>query len=333
MTSPSESVDSLSKITTRRRTRRRGPTHTTRLFLEELEPRCVLSGGALPGTDLLPEAGFSPEQAAGQSINALGQDLYSLLQGQSGGSGNLFLSPASIATALAMVDAGAHGETASQISSILHAANLDPNTLAQDFGSLLTDLNSAGQGQYALAVADALWGQQGDPFNQAFLNLVQADYGGGLQQVDFASNTEGARQAINDWVAQQTADKIQDLFPPGVLSRFDRLVLTNAIYFQGDWVSSFNTSDTSDANFTLFSRDQVPTPTMHQTNEFGYMASDGYQVLEMPYLGGRIAMDVILPQRGQRFGAGHGWKPVADRPERLAGRPKRAAGARFPAQV
>ncbi len=284
MTSPSKCVDSPSKSTTRRRTRRRGPTQTKRLFLEELESRCMLSVGALWA-----------EQAAGQSISALGQDLYSLLQGQSGGGGNLIMSPASVATALAMTDAGAGGETASQISSVLHAANVDPNTLAQEFGSLLTDLNSAGAGQYALSVADALWGQQGFPFNQAFLNLVQADYGGGFNQVDFARNPDGAAQTINDWVAQQTDDRIQELFPPGSLSASVRLVLTNAIYFNGDWATPFNTSGTFNSNFTLFSGDQVQTATMHNTSEFGYMDSDGYQVLEMPYVGGRLAMDVILP--------------------------------------
>jgi serpin B len=256
--------------------------------LEWLETRDLLSAG--------------PEQAAGQSINALGQDLYSLLQGQSGGSGNLFLSPASIATALAMTDAGARGETASQISSVLHAANVDPSTLAQEFGSLLTDLNSAGQGQYALAVADALWGQQGFPFNQAFLNLVQADYGGGLHQVDFVGNPEGARQTINAWVAQRTADKIQNLFPQGTITPDEKLVLTNAIYFNGDFATPFYASNTNDANFTLFSGDQERTPTMHQTGEFGYMASDGYQVLELPYVAGRFAIDVILPstERGMQ---------------------------------
>src|SRR5262249_53944734 len=145
----------------------------------------------------------------------------------------------------------------------------DPITLAQAFGSLLTNLNSAGQHKYALSVADALWGQQGYPFNQEFLNLVQADYGGGLQQVDFAGNTEGARHAINDWVAQQTADKIKDLLQQGTLSPSDRLVLTNAIYFNGHWLTPFGTFGTFDANFTLFSGDQVPTPTMHRTSDFG----------------------------------------------------------------
>ncbi len=284
----SENVDSRSRITTRRRTSRKGPMRPTRLFVEELEPRRLLSGGPLPLV-------LSPEQAAGQSINALGKNLYSLLQGQRGGSGNMFLSPASIAIALAMTDAGARGETASQINSVLHADNADPNTLGQEFGNLLTDLNSAGQGRYALALADALWGQQDYPFNQAFLDLIQADYGGGLRPVDFIGDTEGARQAINDWVAQQTADKIQNLFPPGTLSRYDRLVLTNAIYFKGDWETPFEAFNTFDANFTRFSGDQVRTPTMHDTSSFPYMARDGYQVLEMPYVGGRIAMDVILP--------------------------------------
>ncbi len=291
MTPLSESVNSRSTSTMWRRTRRRGLALPLRLFLEELEPRCVLSGGVV--ASLTP--GLTPEQSAGQSINAFGQDLYSLLQSQAGGSGNMFFSPTSIATALAMVDAGAGGETASQIGSVLHAANLDPNVLAQEFGSLLTSLNSAGQGQYAVAVADALWGQQDFPFNQAFLNLLQANYGAGLKQVDFKGDTEGARQTINDWVAQQTANKIQDLFPSGTITPAERLVLTNAIYFKGAWANPFNTIDTSNANFTLSSGDQVSTPTMHQTTQFGYMDSDGYQVLEMPYADGRMAMDIMLP--------------------------------------
>ena len=285
-------VHSRSKTTTRRSSRRKTPPFRTRLFVELLESRCLLSGGASPGSASPPV--LTPEQAAGQSINAFGQDLYSLLQHQSGGSGNLFLSPTSIDTALAMTYAGARGETASQMASVLHAANVDPNTLAQEMGSLLTDLNSAGQGQYALAVADALWGQQGYPFNQAFLNLVQADYGGGLQQVDFG-NPVGAAQTINNWVAQQTNDKIQDLISPEMLTQYTRLVLTNAVYFKGNWATAFDTSATYNANFTLSSGAQVQASTMHNTSGFGYMASDGYQVLQMPYVGNRLAMDVILP--------------------------------------
>jgi serpin B len=277
----SEGVRFRSNQDTRRSNRRKASTRPRRLTVESLETRCLLSAAA--------------EASVGQSINAFGQDLYSQLQSQPGGSGNLFFSPTSIATALAMTYGGAEGETATQMAAVLHAGGLDANTLGQEFGSLLTDLNSAGQGQYALALADALWGQQGYSFNQSFLDLVQADYGGGLQQVDFIGNTEGARQTINNWVAQQTNDKIQNLIPKGGLTTFTRLVLTNAIYFKGNWVTPFDTNDTYDANFTNSCDEQVQVSTMHDTGEFNYMASNGYQVLEMPYQGGRLAMDVILP--------------------------------------
>ena len=160
----------------------------------------------------LSSAQLAAETTVGQSINAFAEALYSQIQSQPGGSGNLFLSPLSISTALAMTYAGARGETATQMAAALHYT-LDANTLAGDFGSLLADLNSAGQGNYSLSVADALWGQQGFPFLAPFLNLMQADYGGGLHQVDFENATEAARQTINNWVAQETNNKIQNLIP------------------------------------------------------------------------------------------------------------------------
>jgi serpin B len=237
------------------------------------------------------------ETAAGDSINAFAQDLYAQLQGEQGGGGNLFMSPFSIATALAMTYGGAAGETATQMADVLHLSQ-DPNAVANEFGALLSDLNRAGQaGGYALKTADALWGQQGFPFNSAFLNLIQSDYGGGLQQVNYRHPGEAA-QTINTWVAGQTNDKIQNLISPDALSAYTRLVLTNAIYFKGNWATAFDSNLTRDANFTLASGDQVNVSMMHQTSSYGYMDSDGYQVLELPYADGRLAMDVILPDAG-----------------------------------
>ncbi len=194
-------------------------------------------------------------------MNAFAEALYSQLQSQPGGSGNLFLSPLSISTALAMTYAGARGETAAQMAAALHYT-ADPTTLAGEFASLITDLNNAGQGSYALSLADALWGQQGFPFLAPFLNLMQADYGGGLHQVDFAGATEAARQTINNWVAQETNNKIQNLIPQGAIDQYTRLVLTNAIYFKGPWATAFDPNLTQDAPFTLGSGDQVQVPTM-----------------------------------------------------------------------
>ena len=147
-------------------------------------------------------------------------------------------------------------------------------------------------------MADALWGQQGFSFLAPFLNLMQADYGGGLQQVDFQNATEAARQTINNWVAQETNNKIQDLIPEGVLDPLTKLVLTNALYFKGQWATPFNANLTQNAAFTLGSGGQVQVPTMHATKSYGYMQSDGYQVLELPYAGNRLVMDVLLPSAG-----------------------------------
>jgi len=289
-----------------------------RLGIEPLENRRVLSGlSAFPspapviygpvqpvasaqttGNPLATKATSSGQLAAettvGQSIDAFAESLYRELQSQPGGSGNLFLSPLSISTALAMTYAGAEGETATQMAAALDYT-LDANTLAADFGDLIADLNTAGQGSYALSVADALWGQQGFPFLNSFLNLMQTDYGGGLHQVDFINATEAARQTINNWVAQQTNNKIQNLIPEGMLTSLTRLVLTNAVYFKGQWATAFDPSLTQDAAFTLGSGGQVQVPTMHATNSYGYMQSDGYQVLQLPYQGNRLVMDVLLP--------------------------------------
>ncbi len=256
--------------------------------LETLEHRWLMSGDPVANT-----AELAAEQTAGDSINAFGMDLYAQLQSTQGG--NLIDSPFSIATALAMAYAGARGETATQMASVLHLTQ-DPAALASAFGALLTDLNAAGQaGGYTLSVADALWAQQGFPFVAEYLNLLQSNYQGGLNQVDFNNATEAARQEINDWVSQQTNGKITDLFPPGSLKPETVLALTNAIYMNAKWSVPFEAGRTSDASFTLASGGQVSAPTMHNTDTFRYMQRDGFQVLELPYGDGRLAMDILLP--------------------------------------
>lgn len=255
---------------------------------ESLESRRLLTGDPVANS-----ASLAAEQTASQSINAFGMDLYAQLQSTQGG--NLVDSPFSIAAALAMAYAGARGETATQMASVLHLTQ-DPAALASAFGALLTDLNAAGQaGGYTLDVADALWAQQGFPFVADYLKLLQSDFQGGLHQADFQNATEAARQEINDWVSQQTNGKIADLFPPGSLTPDTVLALTNAIYMNANWSVPFDASETRDASFTLASGDQVAVPTMHDAGQFRYMQRDGFQVLELPYGDGRLAMDIVLP--------------------------------------
>ncbi len=268
-----------------------------RLWLQELEPRFLMTGGAVAGAAAqLTAQQASGENAVADSINAFAFDLYAQLQSENGG--NLFVSPLSISTALAMADAGARGETATQMADALHLS-LDPDAVAAGYGALLNDLNSAGQaGGYALNLANALWAQQGFDLSAPFVNLIDSDYGGALKEVDFKNATEAARQTINQWVQDQTNNKIQNLIPQGVLDQYTRLVLTNAIYFKSAWAAPFDPASTTSQPFTLASGDQVEASTMHQTSGFRYMQRDGFQVVELPYANGRLAMDVLLPTAG-----------------------------------
>jgi serpin B len=269
----------------RRRGKHRGVSDRgQRLNLEPLETRWLMTASPLAANS----------EAAAEAIDAFGMDLYKTLQSQAGGSGNMFLSPLSISTALAMAYAGARGETATQMADVLHLGD-DPQNTAEEFGALLADLNGAGQGDSTLSVADALWGQQGLPFLSQFLDTMQSDYGGGLKQVDFEGAPESARGMINDWVAQHTNDKITNLFGPGSIDMTTRLVLANAIYFQGDWATAFDKSATDQEAFTLAGGSDEQVSMMHTTSNYRYMQSDGFQVLELPYAGGRLAMDVMLP--------------------------------------
>ena len=253
------------------------------------------AGSAAPS---LSPAQVAEETAIAQSINAFGLELYAALQSQAGGSGNTVFSPLSISAALAMAYAGANGETATQMASVLHFAG-DSDAVEQEFGTLLSDLNSAGQGgNYTLSVADSLWGQQGMQILAPFLRTMQSDFDGGLKQVNFAGDPATALQTINTWVAQQTDGHIKQLLSSDEVTRLTQLVLTNAVYFNGNWATAFDPAATSEAGFTLDSGDRVLVSMMHNTSDYGYMDSDGFQVLDLPYAGGRLSMDIILPNQG-----------------------------------
>jgi serpin B len=227
--------------------------------------------------------------------NQFALQLYQALRGNEG---NLFFSPYSISTALAMTYAGARGDTQQQMAQVLHLPSMTQEQLAQAFGEIIKDLNKrGGGGKYELRVANALWGQQGYKFLPAFTELVEKQYGGMLRTVDFVTAAEQARQTINAWVDRQTNGKIKDLIGPGVLNAMTRLVLTNAIYFKGNWASQFEKDRTRDQPFTLVDGKQVQVPMMNQQARFGYAETDALQALEIPYVGDELSMVVLLPRK------------------------------------
>jgi serpin B len=238
------------------------------------------------------------EEVVVEGNNRFAVELYAKLREQEG---NLFFSPYSVSAALAMTYAGARGETEAQMAKVLHFPSQragDQEQFPPVFGTIIKDLNARGEkGKYELIVANALWGQKGYEFLTEFLGLVESNYDGQLNEVDFIGDTESARKTINAWVEKKTKDKIKDLIPPRVLDQLTRLVLTNAIYFKGNWASQFKKEKNEDAPFTLVGGEKVDTPMMNQTAEFSYMETEDFQGLEMPYVNNELSMIIFLPKR------------------------------------
>jgi serine protease inhibitor len=230
-------------------------------------------------------------RAIAQSSNQFGFELYQHLREQDG---NKFLSPASIATAMAMAYAGAEGGTKRQIADVLHFS-LSDTRLQDGFGSFNTILNTKSK-DYRLRMANRLWGQSGFRFEAPFLKSTLKHYGAELGEVDFAQ-IEQARRTMNQWVAEQTDGKIVDLFPPGVLPEKTRLVLTNAIYFKGTWKYRFTKTSTIETPFHVSKDREIKAPMMNLTGALQYAKVGDAQLLELPYVGGNLSMVILLPGR------------------------------------
>jgi serpin B len=212
-----------------------------------------------------------------------------------GGDANLILSPFNIATVLSMALAGARGQTAVEIQSVLHL-RYGP-TYDADLGALLSDLTKAGNtGGNELHTANGLWVQKGFVIQPVFENTLTNNYRAPPTSVDFMANPEAARSQINRWTEERTKEKIKNLLPPGSLDAKTRLVLTSAIYFYGKWQDPFLTSQTQPAPFTLPTGATTQANFMNQTAHFGYTETPSAQILEMGYAGTGIAFDVLLPK-------------------------------------
>jgi len=220
-------------------------------------------------------------------------DLYQKLRDRPG---NLFFSPSSLSTALAMTYAGARGETAEQMARVLHFA-APQDQLPEAFAELLGELRpQAAKPGFQLDVANRLWGQQGYHFMADFLAITRNFYHAELAEVDFARQPEAARARINLWVEQETQEKIKDLVPPKVIRPDTVLVLTNAIYFKGDWSHPFPKAATRDEPFHVTGEQTIQVPLMHRTDDLRFAAIDALQILELNYGKGELSALFLLPE-------------------------------------
>jgi serpin B len=238
------------------------------------------------------------QKAVAYGGNEFAIELYQQLKAKDG---NIFFSPYSISTALAMTYAGARNNTATEMAKVLRF-NLPQEKLHPAFASLVNALNDGGKkGDYEMSVANALWIQKDYKLLDEFLALEKKHYGAGINEVNYAADAEGARKTINGWVEKQTKDRIKDLIQPGILSADTRLVLTNAIYFKGMWLVKFDKAKTREEKFFITADKTKAVPMMRMADddetEFGYTDNDEVQVLELPYQGKTLSMLVMLPRK------------------------------------
>jgi len=229
-------------------------------------------------------------------------DLYEMIGRECG---NMIYSPYSISIALAMTYAGARENTAVEMADTMHYTlpeeRLHPtlNALEQEIESHADQILGSGNEPLRLNVVNSIWGQQAYEFQQPFLDTIARNYGAGLRLVDFVTNPDQCRMTINDWVAQETEDKIQDLIPEDIIDIMTRLILVNAIYFKATWQKEFEPEDTEDGDFHIPDGRTVTVPMMKQTETFGYTEGDGWQAIQLRYDGDTASMVIILPAEGR----------------------------------
>lgn len=230
-----------------------------------------------------------------EANNQFAFELYSKYQSKEG---NVFFSPYSISTALAMTYEGARDKTAEEMQSVFHWPT-DSNIRQSAFLSIYNELNKQDK-KYQLNTANALWAQKDYLFLKDYLDVTGKYYGAEVTNLDFINQAEPSRVIINNWVEKQTNDKIKDLMPKGAINDLTRLVLTNAIYFKGTWLKQFNKTLTQNEDFKIDSNTTVKAPTMSLTGEgakFNYMENDQLQLLELPYDGKELSMLILLSKK------------------------------------
>ncbi len=226
---------------------------------------------------------------------AFALDLYAKIR-TTAGDENIVFSPYSISMALAMTYAGARNETARQMEQTLHFDKILGGTHAL-FRELDTALKGA-SGTNELNIANSLWPQKGFPFKSQFLDIAKTNYGATIKAVDYFRERKKPAAEINKWVDGKTRHKITDIVTPGVLDEGTRLVLVNAIYFNGLWTVPFEKFSTLRDSFFCQPGKVVSVSFMsRQAKDILYGENNLLQTLVLPYKGGRLQMVVLLPRK------------------------------------
>ena len=207
---------------------------------------------------------------------------------------NIFISPYSIYTILALLHGGARGETADQIADLIHL-ELEPEEFQSALAGIQATLGTIRDaGEVELAIANALFPQIGAVIKDEFYDLA-ARYLAEILHKDYRGDPSGAKDEINEWAADRTHGRIPEIIY-FELHRETHLLLANAIYFSGDWANRFDEAETAPAPFHTLRGQSVSVDMMEQTRVFRYLETDSVQVLELPYVGEAVSMLIVLPR-------------------------------------
>jgi serpin B len=208
------------------------------------------------------------------------------------GKQNVFVSPSSVAIALAMAYNGASGETQRQMAKTLELQGMSLNELNRANANLKALLENPDSG-VQLAIANSLWARQGTPFKPAFSQRNRDFYGAQITELDFAAPESKA--TINNWVKENTRGKITQIVD--ALKPDDVMFLINAIYFKGTWTKAFEKSETTNKPFYLSNGRPKSHPMMTQTGSYKYYETNQFQAVSLPYGKERVSMYLFLPKK------------------------------------
>lgn len=243
-------------------------------------------------------------QAVVAANNQLGFDLLQKIV--PGETGNVVYSATSAVHALSMTYLGAQGTTKTQMAAVLHdsfANGVYPtaiNRLTIELASrnIAPHTTTYGELSVTLKLVDDIWAQNDFTLAPSFLDDLAKYYDAGVHLVDFIQNSEAARTTINQWVADHTANRIQDLLPRASVDAATRLVLSNALYFKGSWAEPFDPHSTSNAAFNRLDASTVDVAMMHDGRSVSYGEGANYQLVDVPFDGGQLRMTLLLPAAG-----------------------------------
>lgn len=241
-----------------------------------------------------PEAGNDSAAA----VSRFGFDLYGALRDTA--DDNLILSPLSVATALGMLLAGTVDEAADELVTGMHMT--DSERAGAGLSKLAAALHARGETEgITVSIANRSFVQDGYPVREDFLAALARWYDDAMASLDFAADPEGARTAINHWVAERTNDLIEELLQPGMVDSLTRLMLVNAVYLLADWAEQFDEALTGDEPFHLAGGSTVDVPMMHDTRTVPVSVGDGYRAVELAYAGDELAMLIVIPDNLAAF--------------------------------